>query len=177
MPRKQLRFGKEFFGGRSLPRGGREAADFLIRRAGPADVPELARLRHTFRIELDPPVEAETEFLARCSAWMTERLTSGATWRCWVASSRGRLVGTLWLGLIEKLPNPAGHLERHAYVSSVYVVPGLRNSGIGSALLTTCLNECRAEGVDSVLLWPTSRSRALYERHGFAVRDDLLERR
>jgi hypothetical protein len=54
---------ERFFGGRSSPAPADvSAADFLIRRAGPADVPELARLRYTFRIELDPPVEAETEF-------------------------------------------------------------------------------------------------------------------
>jgi GNAT superfamily N-acetyltransferase len=153
------------------------AADFVIRRAGPADVPELARLRYEFRSELYPAVEEETPFLERFTNWMKPRLAPGGAWRCWVAISGGRLVGTLWLGLIEKLPNPAGHLERHAYVSSVYVVPELRNSGIGSALLTTCLDECRAKDVDSVLLWPTSRSRALYERHGFAVRDDLQQRR
>jgi hypothetical protein len=28
-----------------------------------------------------------------------------------------------------------------------------------------------------VLLWPTPRSRSLYLRHGFATRDDVLERR
>jgi GNAT superfamily N-acetyltransferase len=122
-------------------------------------------------------VEPESEFTDRCTTWMKERLTSGATWRCWVASSKCELVGTTWLGLIEKLPNPAGHFERHAYISSVYVIPTRRNCGIGAALLEACLDECRWEGVDSVLLWPTPISRALYERHGFAVRDDLLERR
>jgi hypothetical protein len=31
--------------------------------------------------------------------------------------------------------------------------------------------------VDATILWPTPASRTLYLRHGFAVRDDLLERR
>jgi N-acetylglutamate synthase-like GNAT family acetyltransferase len=87
------------------------------------------------------------------------------------------LVGTVWLQLIEKLPNPAGHRGVHGYVSSVYVVPELRNAGIGSALVAACLAEADALEVDAVFLWPSARSRSLYERHGFAVRDDLLERR
>jgi hypothetical protein len=29
--------------------------------------------------------------------------------------------------------------------------------------------------MDAVILWPTPRSRRLYERHGFAVRKDLFE--
>lgn len=31
-----------------------------------------------------------------------------------------------------------------------------------------------ARRVDAVILWPTPASRTLYDRHGFAVRDDLF---
>jgi hypothetical protein len=31
--------------------------------------------------------------------------------------------------------------------------------------------------VDAIFLWPTDRSRALYQRLGFKVSDDLLQRR
>jgi GNAT superfamily N-acetyltransferase len=153
------------------------SSQFRIRRAGPGDASDLARLRYTFRIELDPPTEEESGFVHRCTEWMAQRLAPGGTWRCWVAVLGSTLVGTLWLQLIEKLPNPVGHLGWHGYVSSVYVVPELRNAGIGSGLLTACLNECRAQGVDAVFLWPSARSRALYQRHGFEVRNDLLELR
>jgi GNAT superfamily N-acetyltransferase len=153
------------------------SSQFRIRRAGPTDAPELARLRYAFRTELDPPTEEESEFVRRCTGWMTASLSPGGAWRCWVAELGGTLVGTLWLQLIEKLPNPVGHPVWHGYVSSVYVVPELRNAGIGSGLLTACLDECRGLAVDAVFLWPSSRSRALYQRHGFQVRDDLLELR
>jgi hypothetical protein len=29
--------------------------------------------------------------------------------------------------------------------------------------------------VHAIILWPTERSRSLYERQGFAVRDDMME--
>jgi GNAT superfamily N-acetyltransferase len=148
---------------------------FVVRPGDPSDAPELARLRYEFRTELDPPTEAESIFVERCTEWMARHLAPGGVWRCWVAVLGGTLVGTIWLQLIEKLPNPVGHLGLHGYISSVYVVPALRNAGIGSALMTACLAECRAQRVDAVFLWPTSRSRPLYQRHGFAVRDDLLE--
>jgi N-acetylglutamate synthase-like GNAT family acetyltransferase len=86
-------------------------------------------------------------------------------------------VGTLWLQLVEKLPNPGDETELHGYVSSVYVAPALRNEGVGTGLLTACLAECDALAIDAVFLWSTPDSRRLYERHGFAVRDDLLDRR
>jgi len=37
------------------------------------------------------------------------------------------------------------------------------------------LDWCRAREVHAVILWPSEKSRTLYERHGFAVRSDLLE--
>jgi ribosomal protein S18 acetylase RimI-like enzyme len=137
----------------------------------------LAQLRYAFRAELDPPIEDQDGFVERCTTWMTERLGSGGSWLCWVALLNDTMVGTVWLQQVEKLPNPAGHPGFHGYVSSVYVAPEVRNSGIGSALLRACLVEADSRGLDAVFLWPSARSRALYERHGFAVRDDLLERR
>jgi ribosomal protein S18 acetylase RimI-like enzyme len=141
------------------------------------DAAELARLRYAFRTERKPDVEGGPEFIGRCRDWMRARLAPGAAWRCWLAVAGGDLVGTLWLQVIEKLPNPGDELEHHGYISSVYVVPACRNAGIGTALLTACLSECDSAGLDAVFLWCTPDSRALYQRHGFAVRADLLDRR
>jgi GNAT superfamily N-acetyltransferase len=87
------------------------------------------------------------------------------------------MVGTVWLQFLEKLPNPVAEPERHGYVSSLYVRPDFRGAGLGSALLSTCVETCRRYEVDAVLLWPTPASRSLYLRHGFEPREDLLERR
>ena len=150
---------------------------YHVRRAGPADAPQLAQLRFAVRAERTPAMEDRSEFLNRCRAWMEERLEPPSAWRCWTAVSGPSLIGTLWVQLIEKLPNPAEEPELHGYVSSVYVIPEYRNAGVGGALLDTCLAECDRAGVDAVFLWSTPGSRRLYQRKGFAVRDDLLDRR
>jgi GNAT superfamily N-acetyltransferase len=150
---------------------------FQVRRATPADASSLARLRYDFRVELDPPAENEALFIDRCARWMARHLGPADAWRCWLAELGDATVGTLWLQLIEKLPNPVGHREYHGYISSVYVVPPLRNAGIGSALLQACLAEAEALGIDALFLWPAEQSRPLYARHGFEARTDLLERR
>lgn len=152
-------------------------SDILIRRAGAADAEVLARLRYDFRAAEDPVVEPRAEFEARCRDWMAARLVDSERWRCWMAVDNSEPVGTAWLQLIEKLPNPVAEAEVHGYISSLYVEPSRRGTGIGSRLLETCLRTCEEEGVDAVLLWPTERSRALYARHGFAVRDDVMEKR
>jgi GNAT superfamily N-acetyltransferase len=149
----------------------------IIRPAGTGDAEDLARLRWEFRSGLGQPEETTEEFQARCHRWMRERLDGPAGWRCWVAEESGEVVGSVWLQLIEKLPNPVVEPERHAYISSLYVRPTLRGQGTGSALLAAALEACRVLEVDAVILWPTEGSRRLYARHGFAVRDDVMERR
>ncbi|MFL5515328.1 MAG: GNAT family N-acetyltransferase [Gemmatimonadales bacterium] len=152
-------------------------SDIFIRPAVAGDSAALARLRYEFRAGVEPPAESESAFIERCTAWMGERLRAGASWRCWVAQASAAIVGSAWLQLIEKLPNPVAEPELHGYISSLYVQPAQRGAGVGSLLLAACLGECEAQAVDAAILWPTPRSRSLYVRHGFAVRDDLMERR
>jgi GNAT superfamily N-acetyltransferase len=154
----------------------RPTAALALRHAVPTDAAALARLRFSFRADLQTPAEPESDFLARCTSWMTPRLAPGSGWRCWVAGE-AEPVGTVWLQILEKLPNPVAEPEWHGYVSSLFVRPDARGAGLGSRLLATALAECDRRGCDAVVLWPTPRSRSLYLRHGFALRDDLLERR
>lgn len=151
-------------------------AEIDVRAATAADAPELARLRFAFRSDYHTVVEGEPEFLARCELWMRDRLGNNAAWRAWVAVRRdsGALVGTLWLQVIEKLPNPGDEAERHAYVTSVFVHGDARNRGVGSCMIEAALGACRDLGVDTVFLWPSTRSRGLYARHGFAQPKDIL---
>ena len=84
------------------------------------------------------------------------------------------IVGQLWVQAIEKIPNPAAELERHAYVSNLFVQPAHRG-GAGTGLLEAALAWARANEVDRVILWPSSRSVPLYERHGFTRRGTVME--
>ena len=83
----------------------------------------LARKGHTW----------EAAFVARCRAWMAERLEDASPWLCWVAEADGYVLGCLWMQSIEKVPNPVDEPERHAYVTSVYVRPDRRGRGLETA--------------------------------------------
>jgi predicted GNAT family N-acyltransferase len=76
--------------------------------------------------------------------------------------------------VLSKLPNPADELEQHAYISNVYVTPSARG-GVGTRLLRTALDWARSNRIDRVVLWPTARSRTMYERHGFRASGEVLE--
>jgi GNAT superfamily N-acetyltransferase len=149
----------------------------MIRPALAADAPVLARLRYDFRASFGSVAEPEREFLARCVPWIRDRLGADGMWRAWLADIDGVAAGTVWLQWLEKIPNPVAELEWHGYVTSLYVREEFRGQRLGTSLLEAALAACRARGVDAVILWPTPRSRTLYQRHGFAVRDDLMQLR
>lgn len=152
-------------------------AGATIRTAAPADAAELARMRYDLRTGLAAAIEGEEAFLARCTAWMALRLLPDTGWRCLVVEEDDRLLGAVWLEVIEKLPSPGAEAERHGYITGFYVRSRARGRGLGSQLLAECIWEAESIGVDKLILWPTPESRSLYQRHGFAVREDLFERR
>jgi len=146
-----------------------------IRSASPADAAALAELRWEFRVARAPATEAHGAFVVRCAAWMRAELTAAARWRAWVAVANAAIVGQTWLQTIEKMPNPVEELERHAYLSNLFVQPSFRG-GVGTRLLEAAVAWARSNDVDRVLLWPSARSVTLYERHGFTQRGDVMER-
>ena len=89
--------------------------------------------------------------------------------RVWVAEADRGLAGCVWLQLVEKVPHPnRGRWERPvAYVTNMYVVPELRDRGIGRELLDRAIAYAREREVDGIVLWPSPRSAPFYARAGF----------
>lgn len=147
----------------------------MIRRAGSRDARTLARLRFEFRTTLHDPVESDRVFYRRVVPWMAREIRA-RRWVAWLAEQGKQAVGCVWMFRMPKLPNPGGEPEMHAYVSNFYVREALRGRGIGSRLIGAVIETCEAEGVDSIILWPTERSKPLYLRHGFRVPTLILDR-
>jgi len=145
-----------------------------IRAATPADARRLAELRYEFRSPRSPNTETRDEFISRCTEWMRQRLSTDR-WFCWVGVRNGEIVGHVWLNLIEKIPNPVAEAECHGYITNMYVQESARG-GIGGALMDAALAFCATKEVDSILLWPTQKSRTLYGRKGFTVNDAIMSR-
>jgi GNAT superfamily N-acetyltransferase len=152
-----------------------EAFATVIRLAECSDAEALAELRYALRSSTGTATEPRADFLERCTDWMRNHLREGGRWQCWVAEANERLIGAVWLQLVEKIPNPRAEMEQHAYLTNFYVDESARGRGLGSRLLRLTIEWCESHEVDTVILWPTQRSRSLYQRHGFAVREDIME--
>jgi ribosomal protein S18 acetylase RimI-like enzyme len=127
-----------------------EAVDLALRRAGPADVDDLAALATAARRAavpaMPPPVhtpEEDREWIARQVAGERD---------AWVAESGGELVGYILL--------------EPGWLHSLYVRPGRTGRGIGGVLLDLA-KALQPAGLQLWVFETNVGAQRFYRRHGF----------
>lgn len=137
-----------------------------VRIAVAADAPELAALRFESRSEQERARESFAVFERRFIAWLRDSLATG-TWRAAVALEGDRVVGCMYLRLVDTVPVPGVILRAWGYVTHAYVAPTSRNRGAGRAMLHFLIREGEALGLVELQVWPSQRAIPLYVRAGF----------
>lgn len=147
------------------------------RIATPADTDALAALRWEFFREehAELPREARSEFVARFRDFLSDALGSGR-WTIWIAERGNEIVGNAWLYAVPKVPRPDRESRPIGYVTNVYVVPGVRDQGIGTKLLDALHGWARTAAFEELFVWPSERSRDFYARAGFTASLEIMER-
>ena len=134
-----------------------------IRRGGPDDAPEVARLLHDFNTEFDEPtpgVEALTERARELLGDGEMTVLLGGEGPAGIAVLRFR--PSIWTRTLD------------AYLEELYVAPGRRGQGIGRALLEAALEVARESGAEHIDLTTSTDDTAalgLYESSGFTNRE------
>lgn len=176
-----------------------------IREAGTADRDAIGKLLHeTFRDDPVSrwlfPEEQHREIAHRrlFGAFLDFGLThgtvhvtaDGAGAAVWYTVRDGELVGeeefvrrvgeadpdNALLPEMGRLTGQAHPVDRdHRYLQAIAVTPPRQGRGIGGALLEPMLERCDQEGLPAYLESSTHRSRALYERYGFAFLGTAVE--
>ena len=124
--------------------------------------PEAERLDAATRVAFRSAVE-----LGTCLAWLA------------LAREHAHepvAVGSCALHLVERLPSPRNASPVEGYLTHLYVVPAWRRAGVGAELVRAALDAARARDLGRVRLHATEPGRALYERLGFRVRTNEMER-
>jgi GNAT superfamily N-acetyltransferase len=135
-------------------------ADRDVRRATPAEAGLVGRLLFDFNTEFETATPSAAEFAERFARLLTDDdvvvlLAGGAD-----------PVGFAYLTL-RPSPYYDGPL---AQLEELYVVPDLRDRGIGTALLTAALDLCRGRSAGELHINVDEDdvdTRRFYERHGF----------
>ncbi|MET0132250.1 MAG: GNAT family N-acetyltransferase [Kibdelosporangium sp.] len=146
-----------------------------IRLARPADSRALAELRWEFkRDEYDGPPLDPADPLGELDRWIHDSL-AGGRWLAWVAEDDGVICGHVFLQSVERMPEPTRTSAPIGYVTNFYVVSSRRDRGVGSALLQALDEYTRTENFNTLVVWPSERSAALYRRAGYQSPAELLE--
>lgn len=136
-------------------------------------------MRWDFRVEEGERTDAggRSGYVGRAAPWIRDGLVSGR-WRAWLVEAGGVAVGQVFLQVVERFPPiEGGDAGPLGYLTSFYVRPSSRGRGAGHALLDAALTWADGHRVETVVVWPSERSRALYLRAGFDHPRQLLEHR
>ncbi len=134
-----------------------------VRKATADDAATLAAFRWDWRAQSRTGTDY-TDFVRMFSAWVVEHLPTHVPF---VAVADGDLVGMAWLMIAERVPSQNNRYRRFGDVQSVYVVPDLRDGGVGTMLLNAVLAEARDLGLEHVTVHSSDRAVPFYERLGF----------
>jgi GNAT superfamily N-acetyltransferase len=140
-------------------------ADVTVRVADAGDAGAIAWLRSLWSTGSDP------EFEARMAAWIA---AEGERRTTWLATAGGEPAGMASLFEYRRMPRPGRPDARWGYVSNMFVRDGLRDRGIGSALLAAVIAAADERGYARLVLSPTARSLPFYRRAGFVVPDEAV---
>ncbi|HVE68616.1 MAG TPA: GNAT family N-acetyltransferase [Solirubrobacteraceae bacterium] len=118
-----------------------------------------------------------TEHDAGAAVWMPPGTAKTGTWEDLrlmppTIRSAGRDSVRL-LRLLSAFDKKHPHEREHWYLPFVGVTPEYQGRGFGAALLRRVLDRCDADGTPAYLEASAPRNRALYERHGFVVREEI----
>ncbi|MCH8613698.1 GNAT family N-acetyltransferase [Arsenicicoccus dermatophilus] len=145
-----------------------------VRRATPADIPEIVRLKAQLMATGWPwpvDVHGDPQWRERCAA-AAQTLLDSPSYAAFVVARDDETPGAPLAGMVsvsveQHLPGPDGP-GLSAYVADMSTDPDLRGRGIGTRLLDAALVWAREHGAGWVQLYATESGRGVYERAGFS---------
>jgi GNAT superfamily N-acetyltransferase len=149
------------------------AIDFRLAAVG--DLSALADLRWRLQTN-DHPISNDAEYERFIRDFVRLGLLEPRTGELfhWVASVEERLVGAMSVVLVRKVPKPGELDGRWGYLTNCYVLPQMRDCGIGGSLLARIKSWAVDIKLEMLVVWPSDGAYPFYGRSGFARSPDPL---
>lgn len=146
-----------------------------IRRATPADVPALARLRWDFCAEAgEAPAMPYEAFAARYAAFVRAGLASGE-WAYFVAEGdEGDIVAHMAVRVIRAVPRPGRATDQWGHLTDCHTRPDWRGRGASARLLARVTEWARDRDLELLLVSPGEDSRDFHGGAGFRDASDFM---
>jgi GNAT superfamily N-acetyltransferase len=103
------------------------------------------------------------------------QMLATASYMGWLAETAdGTVIAGAGVHIRRLLPRAETLVACEALVVNVYVAPEFRHRGLARRLMEGILAWCRAQGIERVVLHPSSMGRPLYESLGFVPTNELV---
>lgn len=142
-----------------------------VRPALPHELVAVGGLRWDSNREFGgEPDDTREAFAERFAGWAAVRTDH----ECFVAVEHGRVLGMVWLAVVDRVPSARLFERASGDLQCAYVVPDRRDDGIGGRLIDALLARAAELGLERVTVHSSPRAVPVYERHGFTSKDDRL---
>lgn len=148
------------------------AAALEVRRAEPADIPDLVEMRIAQLLE--EGAQESVDLRPALSDHYARHLADD-TFVSWVAFAGGRMVATSGISIVEKPPYFGCPTGRIGLVSGMYTLPAWRRQGIARDLLCRVVGEARSRGCGAVHITASDAGVPLYQSVGFVHNANFLQ--
>ncbi len=139
--------------------------DVRVVRAEAEHVRQVAALRWDWALGNGrDPQQSRPDFEEGFEQWCHDHRP---THLCVVGLERDQVVGFGFLALTARVPGPHVRSRRSADVQAVFVLPRLRNRGVGGRIVERLVELAREEGAEHVTVHSSAGAVTAYERAGF----------
>jgi GNAT superfamily N-acetyltransferase len=142
------------------------------RRADPGDFVQIADLR--WRLHTGDSEDFDLQERRRFVAEFSRSRVARDEFIHWVAVIEDRVIATMAVCKVSKLPTPREPSGAWGYLTNCYTMPEYRNKAVGSKLLAEILRWALQENLELLVVWPSERSYPFYLRSDFERRSDPL---
>ena len=148
---------------------------YRIRPATVSDIPAIVEHRAEMFREMGIAAEFD-DMAAATELWLRHAIPS-KTYRGWIAETEtGAVVGGGGLLIIPWPPGPMTMDPRCGFIFNVYTQPAHRKQGLAKRLMDAMHDQCRAEGIERVVLNASVFGKPLYDAMGYVEAEEPMMR-